>query len=158
MKTNNKKTAAIQQQDKLDAYLKANRLRKTAERDAILHVATDLRGPFTAQQLLQRVIDSVAGGISRSTLYQTLRLLEQAGIIQRIQLGQPQTLYELKTSQPQCHLVCTSCGRVKTVTDKHLDAFMLTRRYPAFNPITYSLTVTGTCSTCSRRARRDNTV
>lgn len=143
--------------DVLDRYLVEHSMRRTPERYAILDVVVARRGVFSFDQIERELATTITGGISRSTIYDTINILIDASIIQKVNLPIKGTLYELCSNERHCHLICTACGKVKTVVDKHTDAFMNTKRYPAFNANSYHITVMGLCSTCSRKARKTKT-
>ncbi len=135
-------------------YLTDNGKRRTPERDALVTVIASLKKVFTLDMLVEALKSSDIGSLSTSTVYSNLDLLVETGIITRLHFDGLPVHYIVTPELPQSYLVCTSCGRVKTVTDKHLIAFMNTRRYPAFSASSYSLTLYGTCNGCARRQRR----
>ncbi|MFO0831510.1 MAG: transcriptional repressor [Phycisphaerales bacterium] len=84
--------------------LKAEGLKYTPERAHVLDTIIRFDGPFQAE----RVVDAVKGGrgqpggpggqrlrISKATVYRTIKLLLDAGIIQRLPLGEEQGFYHL---------------------------------------------------------------
>lgn len=132
-------------------------MRRTPERDAILDAIVSFNNKvFTIEMLSTAVAGSALGALASSTLYSNLDLLVAAGIVTRLHFDGVPIHYALAGALPQTYLVCTSCGRVKAVADKHLIAFMNTRRYPAFSTSRYSVTVYGVCNGCARRMRRLN--
>lgn len=83
--------------------LKSEGLKYTPERAHLLDTIIRFDGPFQAE----RVVDAVKGGrggsergatrlrISKATVYRTIKLLLDAGIIQRLPLGEEQGYYHL---------------------------------------------------------------
>jgi Fur family transcriptional regulator, ferric uptake regulator len=74
--------------------LKAEGLKYTPERARILDAIVRMDGLFEADELLAAVR---TGGfrVSKATVYRTIRLLQDAGIIQRIPLGDEQSHFQL---------------------------------------------------------------
>jgi Fur family ferric uptake transcriptional regulator len=83
-------------------------------------------------------------GIGVVTLYRTLDLLAELGIVRRLELGD-RPRYEL--SEPHHHhLICESCGSISEFDECPLDA----ARLPAagFEVHSHSLEVYGRCVAC----------
>lgn len=74
--------------------LKAEGLKYTPERARILDAIIGMDGLFEAEQLLAAVRTD-GFRISKATVYRTIRLLQEAGIIQRIPIGEDQAHYQL---------------------------------------------------------------
>lgn len=68
-------------------------LKYTPERAAVLDAAVRAEGLFEADRIIEEV---KAGGIrvSKATVYRTLKLLQEAGVIQRIPLDTDQAFYQ----------------------------------------------------------------
>ncbi len=138
---------------KFTSFLEGKQLRKTPERFAVLRHALAFNRHFTIDQL-QQSLDGASFHVSRATLYNTIDLLLESGIIVKHLFEGVQPQYERTGSIPHSHLVCTSCGKVKDVRDTNLAAFMNAMKFNAFNASHYSLTVYGMCSTCTRKLKR----
>ncbi len=140
--------------DQLVDYLKARNLRKTPERFALLEYIAGVSGHFTLEMMRQHVEDN-GFHVSRATLYNTVNLLVEAGMLRRHDIAGLPVQYELAALPPHSHLVCTTCHKLKEVRDKYFIAFMNTRKYTAFNTQYFSHYVFGTCSTCARKQKRE---
>jgi len=147
--SNNAASAVVR---KFSDYLDARAMRKTPERMAILQRLLGMTGHFTVEQLQQSVQDE-GMRLSTATVYNTLELLLDAGIVRRHVFEGMTAQYE-RITIPHTHLICTTCGKVKEVRDTNFAAFMNARRFNAFNTDHYSLYVYGTCSTCARKSKR----
>lgn len=141
--------------NKFDEFMQSNNMRKTPERFAILEYIAKTRGHFTIEMVLQH-IETSGFHVSRATVYNTINLLVNAGMLHCHNIEGIAMQYELATVAPHFHLVCTSCGKIKEVHDNNFIAFMNTRKYNAFTPQRYSLYAYGTCSTCARKKKRIN--
>jgi Fur family ferric uptake transcriptional regulator len=75
-------------------HLRADGQKYTPERAHILDTIINLDGLFEAETLLERVRrDGIS--VSKATIYRTLKLLEDAGIIQRVPFERDQVHYQL---------------------------------------------------------------
>jgi len=137
---------------KFNEFLDIKGLRKTSERSAIISRIASVPNHFTIDQL-QQMMDETSFHVSRATLYNTVELMLEAGLLRRHVFEGMQAQYERVTT-PHTHLVCTTCGKIKEVRDANFIGFMNARRFTAFNVDYYSLYVYGTCSTCARKQRR----
>ena len=137
----------------LTAFLEGKRLRKTPERYAILDKALSLRAHFDIMALY-RAMEEDAYHVSRATIYNTMELLVECGLVRKHQFGNRHAQYELlHDAANHHHLMCTECGRIKEVKDTELIKYMNSRRYPSFSTQYFSLYVYGICSRCARRMR-----
>lgn len=94
------------------AFLRARGLRVTPERRAALGAARQAPHHFEAEDLLAEVRK---GGtpVSKATLYRTLALMVEAGVLQRINFGNKTEHYEHTFGVTHHdHLVCVSCGEI----------------------------------------------
>ena len=95
--------------------------------------------------------------ISRATVYRTLTLLVDAGLLRKIEIG-PRTVYDHDYGYPQHeHLVCDQCGKMIEFQNPTIDAAL--REVAAeynFRVDGHTLVVRGTCAECNaaRAARR----
>ena len=74
--------------ERLDQFISKKGLRQTSQRDEIVDVIFASDEHFTPEQLFDRL--RLAGSAaSRATVYHTLALLDEAGLIHEIELGNP---------------------------------------------------------------------
>ena len=71
----------------LNAHLAGKGLRKTSQRDAIIEAAFGTNEHYTAEELLvmARGIDR---SVSRATVYRTLPILVESGLLRELDLGE----------------------------------------------------------------------
>ena len=79
--------------ERLDAFIERKGLRRTQQRDTIAGEVFSKDDHFTAEELFERVRKSNSG-ISRATVYRTLGLLVEAGLLREIDLGEQETTYD----------------------------------------------------------------
>jgi len=63
-----------------------------------------------------RAVKEKLPGLSFNTVYTTLLSLEDRGLIQRLDVGQPKDRFDANT-RSHVHLVCLECGRVADLGD-----------------------------------------
>jgi Fur family ferric uptake transcriptional regulator len=94
------------------AYLEQNQQRKTPERYAILDEIYTSKEHFDVDELFVKM-KSRNYHVSRATVYNTLDLLVESGLVKRHQFGQNTSQYEQAFGYKQHdHLICNHCKKV----------------------------------------------
>ncbi|MEI7910576.1 MAG: transcriptional repressor [Verrucomicrobiota bacterium] len=147
-------------QVRLDEFIRRRGLRRTAQREVILNAAFSKDEHFSADELFERVRLTDAS-TSRATVYRTLGLLVEAGLLREIDLGDDQTTYDpnFLDKPTHNHLVCIDCGRVVEFEDAQLEsrAAGVTQRL-GFTPIRQSLKIEATCEHLRTHGRCPNLI
>lgn len=141
----------------LSQYLKEKKMRRTPERFAILEKVFSTDAHFYVD-VLHEAMELEGYHVSLSTVYATVQLLIDAGLVRRHQFPNQPAQYERVlqgVTENHHHLVCTSCGRVKAVKDSELADRISSLRYPTFRTEFFSLYVYGLCSRCQKRLRKE---
>jgi Fur family transcriptional regulator, ferric uptake regulator len=87
-------------------------------RRAILDAVRAKQRAFTADELAESLDD-----VHVSTVYRTLGLLEEIGVVRHVHLSHGPAMYERSAISSQVmHLVCEECGRHLTVPRRVFDA------------------------------------
>jgi Fe2+ or Zn2+ uptake regulation protein len=94
----------------LQTALRQRGMRVTPQRVVVHRALRELDRHVTADELLDAVTDRLPS-VSLPTIYATLELLEELGMVRRVQRSGT-TLFDPRTD-PHHHLVCTSCGSVE---------------------------------------------
>ncbi len=142
--------------DTFTEYMKVKKLRKTPERYAILDKVFDMTDHFFIESLYS-ALEVDAYHVSRATVYNTIELLIDSGLVRRHKFGNKPTQYEKVTTSGiinHHHLICTQCGKIKEVKDPELIKLVNSRRHPTFHSSYFALYVYGVCSRCMRRNRK----
>ncbi|MBU1699421.1 MAG: transcriptional repressor [Candidatus Eisenbacteria bacterium] len=103
-------------------FLATRSLRMTKERESL--VREILRAPrhFEAEQLIQRLRRS-RRRVSRATVYRTLMLLEECGILRKSTFGHDRSFYEAVLNEGHHdHLICLSCGSIEEFQSPQIEA------------------------------------
>jgi Fur family ferric uptake transcriptional regulator len=94
----------------LAQVLRARGLRLTAPRQLVLEAVHTL-GHATPDQVHAEVART-ASGINITTVYRTLELLEELGLVTHAHLSHGSPTYHTVGGDQHVHLVCRSCGAV----------------------------------------------
>lgn len=139
---------------KLTEYLDRKNYRKTPERFAILDVVFSHNDHFRIDSLYNEM-EANSYHVSRSTIYNTMELFCDCGIVRKHQFDSQRALYEkVANAGNHHHLICTECGKIKEVKDSELMRSIEMRKYATFHPAYFMLYVYGICSTCARKKKR----
>ncbi|MBC7220382.1 transcriptional repressor [Candidatus Bipolaricaulota bacterium] len=101
-----------------EAFLRRRGLHITQPRRAVVETVFALPTHFEAAELWAALRGSVS---SAATVYRTLELLEQAGLVRRVSFGEAHAHYEHTLGrEDHGHLVCRDCGKVIEFSDPGL--------------------------------------
>jgi Fur family transcriptional regulator, stress-responsive regulator len=109
--------------------LRQHGLQVTAQRIAVLR-AVSRRPHCTADDVAEDVRAEICA-ISRHSVYDTLGMLAEKGVIRRIRPAGSPTLYEDRVGDNHHHLICRACGRTSDVDCAVGDAPCLNPADPA---------------------------
>jgi len=101
-------------------HLRSLGLKYTPERAGVLDAVTEREQPFEVEELLAD-LDRQGRGISKATVYRTVKLLQEAGLIIPLVLDGRQTHYQLvHGGTARDVLVCMRSGKVIEFEDQAL--------------------------------------
>ena len=138
---------------KIVALLRQQGYKLTPQRRAVLDVIARSQGHLTPAALYERVHQRYAG-IGLVTVYRTLSLLDQLGLICQVHAGDNCRSYLLRRpSEHHHHLICSSCGMVVDFADCDL-APMTERisRKTGFEIDSHLVELVGRCQECQKTA------
>ena len=141
---------------KLNAYIAANNMRHTTEREMVLNEICVMTQPFTAEQLAEHCRPL---RLSQGTVYNSLALFVSARILYKLERTKGVISEQYKwalDAKDAMRIICTRCGREAHFTDKAIQQIVQNRKYANFVPAHFSLTIYGVCKTCRRLLIRQN--
>lgn len=103
-------------------------------------------------QTMQVLVSRSKGKIDRASVYRTIELFEQFGIVQRINIGWK---YKLELTDlfgdHHHHLHCLNCGGITSLPEDQLleDRISGLAQRASFKPTTHQLEIQGYCSNCA---------
>jgi Fur family ferric uptake transcriptional regulator len=102
-------------------YLRDNNLKVTKERLMLLDELFTSSGHLDADSLLFQLRNQ-GKRVSRATIYRTLDLLVQCGLVRKSRLGREHYYYEkMEPGGGHHHMVCTATGKIIEFWDADLD-------------------------------------
>ena len=128
------------------AFFASKGLRFTKQREALVTLIFRNDEHFRPEDLLPKL--SKAHGASRATVYRTIALLVESGMLREISLGGGERLYDpnFLRSPHHNHLVCVDCRAIIEFEDPNMDVMQncVTRRL-GFSPTQKALRIEGSC-------------
>jgi Fur family transcriptional regulator, ferric uptake regulator len=136
--------------EKFRAFLEIRGEKLTEPRRVLVRHIFDSHKHFDADELVRDLHDA-GHHVSRSTVYRTLRLLVEAGLLRELRLTN-RSAYEHDYGYPaHDHLHGTNCNKVVEFRNDEIlklrDAVSLAH---GFRPTGHRFLITGVCSKCSR--------
>ncbi len=131
--------------DKILDTLEERGFRCTAPRRALAAAIGDQERHFTAEGLRKQLPPS----LGRATVYRTLKILVDAGVICRVLLEDGDLHYQLSHHGHHHHLLCVHCGSSQDLTGCDIeDVLVTTSARHGFELSGHWLEVYGRCNTC----------
>ena len=133
------------------ADLKSRGIRLTPQRQVILQFLKETEEHPTAEQVYQKIGEQFPG-ISLATVYNTLNMLKELGVIRELSYGDMSSRYDGNDTE-HAHLVCETCNHVIDIacpTEESLRTPGLAEHQ--FSLRAYRLEYYGTCKSCQENA------
>jgi Fur family transcriptional regulator, ferric uptake regulator len=130
-----------------DDMLRASGYRVTPQRQLVLEAVSRLEHA-TPEEIFADVRQT-ARGVNVSTVYRTLELLEQLGLVTHTHLGHGAPRYHLAAQAEHVHLVCRMCERVTEVDKAAVRPLVAAlEQTQGFKTDVGHLTIFGVCAAC----------
>jgi len=141
------------------SFLARQHLRLTRPRQAIIQTVFSTKKHFTAEELLTwaRRQDK---SVSRATVYRTLPLLTESGLVREMDFGKDQKYYDPNYAEHphHNHIICLDCGKIIEFESREIEQLEneMSRRL-GFEAKAHRLQITATCEefrklgVCSKR-------
>lgn len=128
--------------------LRAHGYRITPQRQLVLEAVARLRHA-TPEAILTEV-QRTASAVNLSTIYRTLEVLEDVGLVAHAHLNHRSPTYHPADDHVHVHLVCARCGRIQSV-DADVVAGFVARLHTelGFETDVRHLSVQGLCAACA---------
>ncbi len=98
--------------DKVAAILKSGGRRFTTKRALVYEIIHKSGGHLPADEIYLRAKE-VDPHISLSTVYRTLNILKDLGLVRELHLNEEHHHYELVEGVTHYHLICAQCGKIE---------------------------------------------
>jgi len=143
----------------LEAYMTRRGLRSTEQRRVIIDTFFETTEHITIDNLL-REVRAVDARVGYATVYRTMKLLTDSGVVQEHKFGDGFTRYELADEDAHHdHLICSECGKITEFEEPAIEELQhrIAKRY-GFLVRDHKHELYGVCSECqaktASRARR----
>lgn len=133
-------------------YLRGHGIKHTAARHRILDAVLELDGHFEAEQVLH-LLRNRGHRVGKATVYRTLPLLVDCGILKQVRFEVKQAHYEHAFGEgPHDHMICRRCGRItEFASDEVVEMRARIAQRHHFHVISHRLQLSGLCWECSIR-------
>ena len=95
----------------LTAYLTRHRLKRSAQREAILDAFVKAGHHLSVEDLL-KIVRRRHPDVGRTTIYRTLKLFKEAGLASELLLGGEARFEPIWNRDHHDHFVCVVCGEI----------------------------------------------
>ena len=134
------------------SFLESKNLRLTAQRRAIINTVFNTEEHFTAEQLLgwARQKDR---SVSRATVYRTLPLLTQSGLVREMDFGKDYKFYDPNYADHphHSHIICGDCEKIVEFESEKIERLECEiSQKLGFSVKTQRLQITGACQTMKK--------
>lgn len=133
----------------LETLLKEKGLKFTEQRRRLLQKALLHHRHFSAEDLYES-LRKMRSGISRATVYRTLKLLASHDVLDVHDFDRGYRLYESRIGRHHHdHLVCLKCGRITEFENPDIETEQeKVARHYRFKILSHSHKIYGMCSRC----------
>jgi Fur family ferric uptake transcriptional regulator len=123
----------------------------TSQRRLLLELLRDAERHIDAKELYRRA-SAKDDSIGPATVYRTLKLFKELGLVDEMRLGKIRCYYEIKQSPEHQHLVCRGCGKVIEFQNPQFQKLIETvRREHGFKVTKAELYLEGYCPECEEK-------
>ena len=138
--------------ERFKTLLKANSLKYTAQREAILKTLYDHPDHFTPENLYLLVKENYPDlNTGITTVYRTLNLLEENNIATSISFGAAGKKFELGNKPHHDHLICEECGEIIEFEDKKIEELQeKIAKIHDFKLTNHLMQLYGICKACQK--------
>jgi Fur family ferric uptake transcriptional regulator len=127
----------------------------TTPRRLLLELIRDAEGHIDARELYQRA-RARDESIGWATVYRSLNLFKQLGLVDERRLGKVRCYYEIKQSPEHQHLLCHGCGKVIEFQNPYFNKLIkAVQREHGFNVTKAELYLEGYCPKCEEKEKSE---
>ena len=128
----------------------------TAQRRLLLELLRDAEGHIDAKELYRRA-SARDNSIGPATVYRSLNLFKELGLVDEMRLGKLRCYYEIKQSPQHQHLLCQGCGKVIEFQNPYFNKLIkAVQREHGFKITKAELYLEGYCPNCEEKEKGDS--
>jgi Fur family transcriptional regulator, ferric uptake regulator len=136
--------------DDLATRLREQGLRLTPQRELILRAVEELRHATPDEVLAQ--VRTQASSVNASTVYRTLEVLEELGLVRHTHLSDRAPTYHSTLEHEHVHVVCRRCHAVRSYDPDLVQPVVAALADDGFTVDVGHLAIFGTCADCASKA------
>jgi Fur family ferric uptake transcriptional regulator len=138
--------------DRFRRYLRDHRQPVTRQRDLVAETVLTSDDHLSVEQI-QRRLKEQGAQVGLATVYRTLEVLVDSGLVRAHDFGQGYKRYEPMPAQAHHeHLICVRCGRVEEFTNERLERMLpIIADEHEFRHQSHRVEVYGLCRECQRK-------
>ena len=146
----------IDADQKFEEFLKLKELKYTSERKSIVKAIFSFYKHFDVEELFEK-LGKQGDNVSRATIYRTIPLLIQSGLITETLHCQDKASYEnIFNKKHHDHLVCINCGKIIEFYNEKIEKLQEeVCEQHNFIPIEHRLGIKGYCEDCYKKIKEE---
>jgi Fur family ferric uptake transcriptional regulator len=146
----------INAEQKFEEFLKSKELKYTSERKSIVKAMFSFYKHFDVEELFEK-LRKQGNNVSRATIYRTIPLLIQSGLITETLRCQDKISYEnVFNKKHHDHLLCVKCGKIIEFYNEKIEKLQEeVCRQHNFVPIEHRLGIKGYCEDCYKKIKEE---
>lgn len=139
--------------EQVDRYLGSKELKKTFQRAVIMNKILSKGGHLSAEDLFSH-LKSDGNNIGLATIYRTLRLLKESGVIEEHSFVEGKSIFELSfPNKHHDHLICMGCHSVIEFLDPKIEEHQeQVAKNNQFVLVKHTMNLFGYCKKCQKNS------
>ena len=131
----------------------------TPQRQTVLQIFLDHPGEHLSAEDVHDILREKKAEIGLATVYRSLELLSDLGILQKMEFGDGCSRYEVNATDPNRHhhhhLICTKCGKVEEFDEDLLDDLERDiEQKIGFHTLDHQVKFFGVCKECQDKEKK----
>jgi Fur family ferric uptake transcriptional regulator len=114
------RSSAQSRMELFHSRLREHGLKSTSPRDDIAHVFFELGRHISAEELYAEV-KKINPHVGYATIYRTLKLLKECGLVSERHFDEGQARYEVAGEDHHDHFICERCGKIIEFEEEGLE-------------------------------------
>ena len=139
--------------ERFKRVLRDNGLKYTKQREVLLQTLYNNSEHFTPEQLYLYIKERHPGlNVGIATVYRSLNLLEESGMVTSISFGAQGKKFELANKPHHDHMICRQCGLIVEFEDQIIEKRQLAiAKEHGFKLTGHIMQLYGVCSECNKQ-------
>ncbi|ARR02142.1 MULTISPECIES: Fur family transcriptional regulator [Campylobacter] len=139
--------------ERFKRVLRDNGLKYTKQREVLLQTLYNNSEHFTPEQLYLYIKERYPGlNVGIATVYRSLNLLEESGMVTSISFGAQGKKFELANKPHHDHMICRQCGVIVEFEDQIIEKRQLAiAKEHGFKLTGHIMQLYGVCGECNKQ-------